>query len=62
MQRVLIGGSLKGSKISFSGITSDIFKSCVEAAQDLGRIQSYPDEKRWLLSTVAKDFSYSTLQ
>lgn len=61
-QRVLIGSSLKGSKISFSGVTSDIFKSRVEAAQDLGRIRSYPDEKRRLLSIVAMDFSYSTLQ
>ena len=43
-------------------MTSDIFKSRVEAAQDLGRIQSYPDEKRRLLSLVAMDFSYSTLQ
>ena len=43
-QRVLIGSSLKGSKISFSGVTSDIFKSRAEAAQDPGRIQSYPDE------------------
>ena len=61
-QRILIGGSLKGSKISFSGMTSDIFKSRVEAAQDLGRIRNYPDEKRRLLSIVAMDFPYSTLQ
>ena len=43
-------------------MTSDIFKSRVEAAQNLGRIRSYPDEKRRLLSIVAMDFSYSTLQ
>lgn len=61
-QRVLIGSSLKKSKISFSGVTSDTFKSRVEAAQDLGRIRSYPDEKRRLLSIVAMDFTYSTLQ
>lgn len=61
-QRILIGGSLKGSKISFSGMTSDIFKSRVEAAQDLGRIRSYPDDKRRLLSIVAMGFPYSTLQ
>ena len=60
-QRVLIEGSLKGSKISFSGMTSNIFKSLVEAAQDLSRIGSYLDEKRQL-SIVAMDFSYSTLQ
>ena len=61
-QRVLIGSSLKESKISFSGIISDTFKSRVEAVQDLGRIRSYPDEKRRLLSIVAMDFTYSTLQ
>lgn len=61
-QRVLIGSSLKESKISFSGVTCDIFNSRVEAAQDMGRIRSYPDEKRRLLSIVAMDFSYSTLQ
>ena len=61
-QRVLIGSSLKESKISFDGVTTDLFKSCVEAAQDLGRIQSYPGEKRRLLSIVAMDFSYAMLQ
>ena len=34
----------------------------MDAAKDLGRIPSYPDEKRRLLSIVAMDFPYSTLQ
>lgn len=61
-QKVLIGSSLKESKISFSGVTPDIFQSRVDAAKDLGRIRSYPDEKRRLLSIVAMDFPYSALQ
>ena len=59
---MLIGSNLKESKISFTGKTSDTFKSPVEAAQDLCRIWSYPNEKRKLLSIVAMDFTYSTLQ
>ena len=61
-QKVLIGQTLRNSRISFSGITSEVFKSRVDAAKDLGRIRSYGDEKRRLLSIVAMDYSYSTLQ
>lgn len=61
-QRVLIGDSLKKSKISMSGKTPDMFSSRVDAAKQLGRLRSYADEKRRLLSIVALDYSYSILQ
>ena len=61
-QKVLIGQTLRKSRIAVSGATSEVFKSRVEAAKDLGRIRSYGDEKRRLLSIVAMDYSYSTLQ
>ncbi|KAJ7391467.1 hypothetical protein OS493_018514 [Desmophyllum pertusum] len=61
-QKVSIGQTLRNSRISLSGSTSDVFKSRVDAAKDLGRIRSYADEKRRLLSIVAMDYSYSTLQ
>lgn len=57
-----IGQTLRTSRIAVSGSTSEAFKSRVEAAKDLGRIRSYSDEKRRLLSIVAMDYSYSTLQ
>ena len=61
-QKVLIGQTLRDSRISLSGTTSDVFKSRVDAAKSLGRIRSYSDEKRRLLSIVAMDYSYLTLQ
>ena len=61
-QKVLIGQTLWDSRISLSGATSDVFKSRVDAAKSLGRIRSYSDEKRRLLSIVAMDYSYLTLQ
>ena len=61
-QKVSIGQTLRNSRISLSGSTSDVFKSRVDAAKDLGRIRSYADEKRRLLSIVAMDYLYSTLQ
>ena len=62
-QKVLIGQTLRDSRISLSGTTSDVFKSRVDAAKSLGRIRSYShcDEKRRLLSIVAMDYSYMTL-
>ena len=61
-QRVLIGDTLKKSRISFSGKTSEMFSSRIDAAKQLGRLRSYADEKRRLLSIVAMDYSYSVLQ
>ena len=39
-QKVLIGQTLRDSRISLSGATSDVFKSRVDAAKSLGRIRS----------------------
>lgn len=39
-----------------------MFCSRVEAAKNVGRLRSYADEKRRLLSIVALDYSYSILQ
>ena len=61
-QRVLIGDTLKKSRISFSGKTSEMFSSRIDAAKQLGRLRSYADEKRRLLSIVAMHYSYSVLQ
>ena len=56
-QKILIGQTLRDSRICLSGATSEVFKSCVDAAKDLGRIRSYSDGKRRLLSIVATDDS-----
>ena len=61
-QKLLIGTTLRDSRISLSGITSDVFKSHVDAAKNLGRIRSYSDEKRRPLSILAMDYSYLTIQ
>ena len=55
-QRILIGDTLKKSRISFSGNTPEIFNSRVDAAKQLGRLRTYSDEKRRLLSIVAMDY------
>ena len=59
---MLIGDTLKKSRISFSGKTAEMFSSRIDAAKQLGRLRSYADEKRRLLSIVAMDYSYSVLQ
>lgn len=61
-QKVLIGNSLKKSRISLSGKTSEMFSSRVDVAKNIGRLRIYADEKRSLLSIVALDYSYSILQ
>lgn len=61
-QRVLIGDTLKKSRISFSSSTPEMFNSHLKAAKELGQLRSYADEKRRLLSIVAMDYSYSILQ
>ena len=62
IQKVLIGQTLRDSRISLSGETSEVFKLHSDAAKDLGRIRSYSDEKRRLLSIVATDYSYSVVE
>ena len=61
-QTILIGQTLRDTRISLSGVTSEVFKSRGDAAKDLGRIRSYSDEKRRLLSIVATDYSYSVVE
>ena len=61
-QRILNRDTLKKSRISFSGNTPEIFNSPVDAAKQLGRLRTYSDEKRRLLSIVAMDYPYSILQ
>ena len=61
-QKVLIGQTLRDSRILLCGTTSEVFKSQVDAAKELGRIRSYADKKRRLLSIVAMDYCYLTLQ
>ena len=39
-----------------------MFSSRVDAAKNIGRLKTYADEKRRLLSIVALDYSYSILQ
>ena len=61
-QKVLIGDTLRKSRISLNGNTPEIFSSRVDAAKQLGRLRCYADEKRRLLSIVAMDYPYSVLQ
>lgn len=59
-QKLLIGGSLKGSNLQVDGVTRG--KSRTETAKAIGRVSMFEDERRRLLSIVAQDFSQSTLQ
>ena len=60
-EKIKIGDTLKGSGISKAGATPDIHKTRVDAARAISRVQSYPAEKRRILSIVANDFSYPYL-
>ena len=60
--KIKIGDSLKTSSIPNEYLGAKKEKSRVEAAQAVSRVQSYPDERRRLLSIVADDFSYAYLQ
>ena len=60
--KIVIGDSLKDSRISKQGeTTSGGFRNRVEAAASLGRIRSYSDERRRLLSIVVGEYSYAFL-
>lgn len=61
-QKVLIALTLGDSRVSLNGATLEVFKSRVNAAKELDRVSSYADEKRRLLSIVAMDYCYLTLQ
>lgn len=57
-QKILIGGTLKGSRIG----KQDAPQSRTQMAKALGRISKFGDERRRILSIVAWDFSQSELQ
>ena len=54
---------MKNSRISLTGeFTSDQFKHRTDAAKSIGRLTSYADEQRRLLSIVAMDYPSRLLQ
>lgn len=61
-EKIKIGDSLKTSSIPNEHLVAKKEKSRVVAAQAVKHVQSYPDERRRLLSIVANDFSYAYLQ
>lgn len=61
-QKFLIGNTKAQSRLTLTGEILDNVKSRTEAARKIGRVCHYGDEKRRLLSIVAVDFPYLTLQ
>ena len=61
--KLLIGSSLKDSKLTLSGDkTPQEFKKRIVAAESIGRMTYFADECRRLLSVVAMDYTYWFLQ
>ena len=61
--KICIGSSLKGSRVTLEGEqTPEHFKNRVDAANSIGRLTCYSDERRRLLSIIAMDYPYSILQ
>lgn len=61
--KLLIGSSLKDSKLTLSGDkTPQEFKNRIVAAESVGRMTYFADERRRLLSIVAMDYTYRFLQ
>ena len=58
--KLLIGDSMKGSKLNVSGVEQ--VKNRTETARAIGRVSKFGDERRRLLSIVAQDFTISELQ
>ncbi|XP_044164132.1 uncharacterized protein LOC122948377 [Acropora millepora] len=61
-EKFLIGNTKSQSRLTLEGKILDNVKSRTDAARKIGRVRSYGDEKRRLLSIVATDFPYRTLQ
>lgn len=61
-QKLLIGRSLKESKLEVNGVETQGMNSRTEVAKVIGRVSKCGDERRRLLSIVAWDFSQSVLQ
>ena len=61
--KICIGNSLNDSRVTLTGEkTPEHFKDRVAAANSLGRLTCYADERRRLLSIVSMDYPYSVLQ
>ena len=61
--KLLIGSSLKDSKLTLSGDqTPQQFKNRIVAAESVRRMTYFADERRRLLSIVAVDYTYRFLQ
>lgn len=61
--KVCIGSSLNNSRVTLSGEkTPEHFKDRVTAANSIGRLTFYGDERRRILSIVAMDYPYAVLQ
>ena len=61
-KKFFIGNSKSQSRLTLEGKILDNVKSRTDAARKIGRVRNYGDEKRHLLSIVATDFPYRTLQ
>ena len=61
--KLFIGSTLKDSRLTLTGDkTAQTFRSRVVAADSVGTITCYADERRRLLSIVAMDYPYRFLQ
>ena len=61
--KICIGSSIKNSRINLTGeSTPEDLKNRIHAANSIGRLTLYADERRRLLSIVAKDYPYRLLQ
>lgn len=61
--KLFIGSSLKESRLTLSGDKTPVeYKDRVVAADSIGRVTYYVDERRRLLSIIAMEYSYRFLQ
>lgn len=61
--KICIGSSIKNSRINLTGEnTPENFKNRIHAANSIGRLTTFADERRRLLSIVAMDYPYRLLQ
>ena len=59
-QKLLIGDTMKDSNLTATGVVQG--RNRTEMALAIGRVSKFGDERRRLLSIVARDFSMATLQ
>lgn len=61
--KICIGSSIKNSRINLTGEnTPENFKNRIHAANSIGHLTTFADERRRLLSIVAMDYPYRLLQ